>query len=159
MKNQSGPHSALLVLQKATSGIPGFIFFIIVLLSTYQSKAQVQEITNDKAKMDERVRNTLKENAEKIQFLENKGQLENKEVLYYFQNGNNAVYVEKDRIRFVALKDTLVENDEEHEEAQTEIEPQQGERSREILGSHTFSLYLSGSNPSPAIKLGDAFTT
>ncbi len=159
MKNQPGPNSVLLVLQKATSRIPGFIFFITALLSTYQSKAQVRELANDKAKMDERVRSTLKENAQTIQFLENKGQLENKDVLYYFQNGNNAVYVEKDRIRFVALKDTLVENDEEHEEAQTEIEPQQGERSREILGSHTFSLYLNGSNPKPGIKLGDAFTT
>ncbi|MEP6647289.1 MAG: GEVED domain-containing protein, partial [Saprospiraceae bacterium] len=128
-------------------------------MNTAFTQSQQPDKVNEKKETDERVRKTLKESSQTIQFLENKGQIDNKDVLYYFQNGNNSVYVEKDRIRFVTLKDTLVDNDEEHKEAQTEIEPQQGERSREILGSHTFSLYLKGSNPVPGIKLGDAFTT
>jgi len=131
------------------------------------TQSQTQEKVNEKKEMDERVRNTLKENAKTIRFMENKGQLGNKDVLYYFESSNGSVYIERGRIRFVALKDTLVEeheheayedhdadqpHEEEEEEEEEEMEPM-------ITGTHTFSLYMEGSNPTPGIKLGDAFAT
>lgn len=53
--------------------------------------------------MEQKVRETLKKNAETIRFMENKGQLGNSKVLYYFESRQGAVSVERDRIRFTAL--------------------------------------------------------
>ena len=125
-----------------------------------------QEKVNEKKEMDERVRNTLKENAKTIRFMENKGQLDNEDVLYYFESSNGSVYIERGRIRFVALKDTLVAEDE-HESFEDEGSEHAEEKKKEeeeemepmVLGTHTFSLYMEGSNPTPGIKLGDAFAT
>ena len=49
--------------------------------------------------IEQKVRETLKKNAETIRFMENKGQLGDSKVLYYFESRQGAVSVEKDRIR------------------------------------------------------------
>lgn len=43
--------------------------------------------------------------------------------MYYFEGDHGSVYIEKERIRFVALKDTLIE--EEHEHANNEEEEEE----------------------------------
>ncbi|MBK8484478.1 MAG: hypothetical protein IPL31_09105 [Saprospiraceae bacterium] len=50
---------------------------------------------------EKRVRETLKENAATIRFMENKGQYPNKDVLYYCESKKGSIYIEKSKIRFV----------------------------------------------------------
>jgi len=131
---------------------------LIGVLTLQVSHAQVDQAKKEREELEARVRNTLKKNGETLRFLENKGQINNPDVLYYFESTNEAVYVEKDRIRFVAMKDTLIA-EEEHEEDEEEGEEKEIEMTRVIVASHTFSLYLPGRNPKPSIKLGDDFGT
>ncbi|WP_421797554.1 beta strand repeat-containing protein [Haliscomenobacter sp.] len=98
--------------------------------------------------MQERVQQTLKKNAETIRFIENKGQIANNDVLYYFESKNGSVYIEHNRIRFVAIDHTLLEP----LPGKTKLLPG-------VKGTHTFSIYLDGSNPNPHIELGQAFNT
>ncbi|MGB4848812.1 MAG: GEVED domain-containing protein, partial [Saprospiraceae bacterium] len=149
------------------SGFLRELRYLLLILATLMfainvTEAQVQELAAEKAKMDERVRSTLKENAQTIHFLENKGQIDNKDVLYYFESREGSVYIERDRLRFVAVKDTLV--DEEHDDKglqqDSEIEDDEHrEMTRLVQGTHTFSLYIDGANIARTIKLGDSFAT
>ena len=57
---------------------------LFALWFTISSYAQSQEIATDQELMEEKVKATLKENGQTIRFLENKGQINNNKVLYYF---------------------------------------------------------------------------
>jgi hypothetical protein len=105
---------------------------------------------NVQPSLAERVKSTLKENGQSIRFLENKGQIDNADVLYYFEGAQEAVYIERHRIRFVAIKDTLVA-----------VSPGNGDQgtNRFIRETHTFSLHLRGGKSEPVIRLGDRFAT
>ncbi|MCX6187917.1 MAG: hypothetical protein NTU43_13170, partial [Bacteroidetes bacterium] len=87
----------------------------------------------------ERIRNTLKKNAQTLRFMENKGQISDKNVLYYFQGTNGSAFIERNKIRFVANN---ISKDGES-----------------INGTHTFSLSMTGSNPLATVKLGESFQT
>ena len=134
--------------------------FCVVQESVAQS-ATSEDLQREKQELEARVKNTLKKNGESIRFIENKGQINNPDVLYYFEGDQGSVYIEKERIRFVALKDTLIE--EEHEHANNEEEEEElfeeEEDQRFITATHTFSLYLKDSKRNPTIRLGDSFTT
>ncbi|MEP7273410.1 MAG: hypothetical protein ABI882_18060, partial [Acidobacteriota bacterium] len=129
---------------------------------------------------DHRIRQALKENAQTVRFVENKGQVSNKDVLYYFDSKQGSVYVESNRIRFVAYETEGGEAAarEAHEAAERE-EGQEAEE-REAKGrsghqknfqhhgsqrplprknSHAFTLNLEGSNPSPKVRQGENFAT
>lgn len=138
------PHPQLCLNHKSKYLILVLLFALRFHISSY---AQMQEIATEQELMEERVKATLKENGQTIRFLENKGQINNSEVLCYFEEGSNAVYIERDRIRFVVLKDTLEAEDEE--ESHAEHEAYEEEKERLIQGAHTFSLYFNGSNPTP----------
>jgi uncharacterized repeat protein (TIGR01451 family) len=104
-----------------------------------------QQLKPDLA-IEKKVKETLKKNAETLRFMENKGQLENKDILYYYESKKSAVYIEKSKIRFVA-KDYEVRKrkfleDESH-----------------LKGTHTLTLNLNGSNSYAKVKLGDSFST
>jgi hypothetical protein len=121
------------------------IVFICALVSITTSLfAQVE--TRLEAAMEERVRETLKKNSEILRFMENKGQLEDKNILYYFEGKRTAVYIEKTKIRFVA----------KHYE---ELKRKFLEDESILKGTHTFTLKLDGSNPEPKLKLGSSFGT
>ncbi len=106
--------------------------------------AQVQ--ANPKAALEEKVKETLKKNAEILRFMENKGQLKDKNILYYFEGKNSAVYIEKTKIRFVA-KDYFIKKRKFLED---EIY---------LKGTHTFTLNFNAANKEPKLKLGNSFST
>ena len=70
--------------------------------------ASAQELKDADVALQERVQKTLKKNGETLRFMENKGQVANSDVLYYFENTKGAVYIETNRIRFVTFENTLV---------------------------------------------------
>ena len=63
-----------------------FLVIAMMLLQVATSYAQLQQ-KPDKA-TEERVRQTLKKNAQTLRFMENKGQIASDKVLYYFQGTN-----------------------------------------------------------------------
>ncbi len=108
------------------------------------------------SELRDRVKETLKENAETIRFMENKGQLTNSDVLYYYESMYGGVYIERNRIRFVAI------------DAETVTRPATGDgpfadqitkKHRITKGTHTFSMYLDGANPGRKLQLGESFNT
>ena len=70
----------------------------LVLLTSF---AQAQEAMKVAPELEGQVRNSLKENAQTIRFVENKGQYEDSSVLFYYQGKEGDVLIEKNRIRFV----------------------------------------------------------
>ena len=120
--------------------------------------SQVDKTGNNDPELEARIKSTLKKNGETIRFLENKGQINNPDVLYYFEAPNEGVYVERDRIRFVAIKDTLIAEENEDEEEEDEG-AKEVEMTRVITETHTFSLYLKNRNPNPGVRLGESFST
>jgi uncharacterized repeat protein (TIGR01451 family) len=104
----------------------------------------------------ERIRQTLKENAETVRFLENKGQLPDKDVLYYFDAKQGSVYIERDQIRIVA-RDTE-ERPAQSISARADRKPLfKPGKDRVVKSQHSFMLRLDGSNPSPTIRRGEEF--
>ncbi|MFN0110869.1 MAG: SdrD B-like domain-containing protein [Blastocatellia bacterium] len=103
--------------------------------------------------LQDRVAKTLKKNAETVRFLENKGQLPDKNVLYYFDAKQGSAYVERDRIRFVAYET------EEREAVPNKPSAANPKKERVVKSSHSFSLNLEGANQSPTLKLGKSFGT
>ena len=131
-------------------------FLMIALLYTSVLYAQVQPTSVDKLKLEQKVKENLKENGETIRFLENKGQLENKDVLYYFEGIKGSVYIERGRIRFVANDDTLITKPVV---AGLPFPAYSTETTRAVKATHTFSVYLQGANMNPKINLGESFST
>ena len=62
-----------------------------------QDQDQIKDAALAQSNFDENVRQTLKANAETIRFMENKGQLSNPDVLYYFEGRHGGVFVERNR--------------------------------------------------------------
>ncbi len=118
--------------------------FLLVLLMTQTHIAQVE--TRLEAAMEQRVRETLKQNSEILRFMENKGQLEDKNILYYFEGKHTAVYIEKTKIRFVAKDYEVIKRKFLEDESI-------------LKGTHTFTMQLDGSNPEPTLMLGSTFKT
>lgn len=134
----------------------------IVILSLWVCHftfGQVDQRRTEQQELEARVKNALKKNGESIRFIQNKGQINNPDVLYYFEGAREGVYIEKDRIRFVAIKDTLIGEEHETGEGEETEEEVEEEEMRTIIASHTFSLYLQGRNPRPNLRLGDSFST
>ena len=138
--------------------IAAMMIFVAVPLARSQSTmTEAQQI--EQKQIEERVKNTLKKTGETIRFLENKGQIPNRDVLYYYEGPYGSVYVEPGRIRFVAVQDTLIE-DEHHEDPGEEEELfEEEEETRYLKATHTFSIYLDHANLNPTIRLGESFTT
>jgi len=106
-----------------------------------------------------RVKETLKENGQTIRFMKNKGQLSNSDVLYYFEGHQGAVYIEHNRIRFVAIDDTLIMR-----QPMGGNTPQIGsalasETEQAVKGVHTVSIYMDGGKINPTLRLGESFST
>ena len=102
--------------------------------------------------LHDRVTKTLKRNAETVRFMENKGQLPDKDVLFYFDTKQGSAYIERDRIRFVAYET------EERESAAAESVANT-KKERVVKSSHSFTMSLEGANPSPKLELGQSFGT
>jgi len=80
--------------------------------------------------------------------MENKGQLENKNILYYFEGKKSAIYIEHTKIRFVAKEHVTIKHNQKFLEDENYLK-----------GTHTFTLNLNGANPNSILKLGDSFST
>lgn len=133
-----------------STGLNGAIRISILCLLTVAFSSNgllAQEQARPEAAIQAKVRETLKKNAEIIRFMENKGQLGNDNILYYLEGKQGTVYIEKNRIRFVA-KEFIVT-------------PILGEDEPErILSSiHNFTMNMEGSNPEPKLVLGNSFGT
>ena len=131
----------------------------VIAKSTKLSNKQSQQIgkpADSDVLLKERIKQTLKENAQTLRFMENKGQLANKDILYYFEGTNGAAYIEKNKIRFVANDDTLIQKNEIGNSITTLEKP---EMERVTKATHGFNLTLNNSNQSPKISLGESFVT
>ncbi len=164
MKTSTRLKIKILAFDRAIHSMVIFSCLLVTLLNTSVSYAQSNTTTEDRLKLEERVRKNLKETAQTIRFLENKGQIPNPEVLYYFESEHGSVYIERDRIRFVAVNDTLVsesslKKDDDDEDSPSEVASEEGEMKTMVTATHTFSIYMNGSNPIHNIKLGDSFST
>ncbi len=126
--------------------------FTCLWVGLTSSSPPVRGVTNNPPDpaLRERLKNALKENGESIRFLENKGQVDNDDVLYYFESSHQAVYIERDRIRFVAIRDSVLEDLSAGDKLRDK---------RVIAETHTFSLYLQGAKKNPVIRLGGTFST
>jgi uncharacterized repeat protein (TIGR01451 family) len=137
------------------SKLPGFAFWgnrllivygLLITACVWQNELQAQGQVSPKSALEEKVKETLKKNAEILRFMENKGQLKDKNILYYFEGKKSAVYIEKTKIRFVA-KDYVIKKRKFLED---EIY---------LKGTHTFTLNFKGANHEPKLKLGNSFST
>ena len=99
------------------------------------------------------VRETLKKNSEILRFIENKGQYDNPDALYYLTSKQGTVIIEKGRLRFIAKERVLLKKGDlagnvllkEDETIET--------------GQHSFSMYFEGASDGPEVMLGDRFST
>lgn len=106
-----------------------------------------QEQARPEAAIQSKVRETLKKNAEIIRFMENKGQIPNRDVLYYFDSKQGTVYIEKDKIHFVA---------KEYVEAPSTTTEEQDKL---LTGIHNFNVSFVGANLNPKLVLGNTHGT
>lgn len=130
----------------------------LVFLVQLNSKLHSQIIPQEKLPviMEEQVRKTLKENGQTLRFLENKGQIKNPNVLYYFNGKQGSVYIEKNKIRFIAQEYVKMEDESYSFDSLTNALP---EVNNVLKSIHTFTLEMNGANPLPTLKLGDSFGT
>jgi hypothetical protein len=143
-------------------GVTSIVALLIAFAGVQHVTAQTvtaEDKKREQQELEARVKNTLKQNGESIQFLENRGQIPNKDVLYYFEGANGAVYIEPGRIRFVAIKDSIVEEVEEEHGELEEDDLYEEEESRIVTATHTFSLYLKEAKLNPTLRLGESFST
>ncbi|HRG69157.1 MAG TPA: hypothetical protein PLS73_09940, partial [Saprospiraceae bacterium] len=106
--------------------------------------------------MEQKVRETLKKNAETIRFMENKGQFPNKNVLYYFDGKQGTVFVEKNKIVFTAKNIVTLQPGEIRDSFNG---GNLKEAEQFLLGSHTFTVHFEGANEMPKLELGDSYST
>ena len=144
--------------RKTTISKSVFCLFTFLFLFQFESKSQVSKYNgiensvnkNEKVplfdvdnsrkdELKEQVKRTLKENAQTLQFLENKGQFPNNKVLYYFESENGSAYIEKGLIRFLAN-----EYDSDN---------------KKLKAAHSFSLKFDNANSEAQIDLGESFST
>ncbi len=147
----------LLPSKKLFKNMPKSVYLIMVIIASMAlntSFAQLQTKVDNA--IEQRVKETLKKNAETLRFMENKGQITNKDVLYYFQGTNGSAYIERNKIRFVANKDTLIAHQQANNNKEDANEPQ---LDRVTKAMHTFTLNMIGSNPESTLELGESFAT
>ncbi|MFZ1424963.1 MAG: SdrD B-like domain-containing protein [Saprospiraceae bacterium] len=135
-------------MQNLFNWLPKSIFILIAFSAGFcQNQIAAQEALRPEAAMEAKVKQTLKQNAELIRFMENKGQLNNKDILYYLEGKQGTVYIEKNKIRFVA------------KEYVTKLREDKKETERFLTGIHNFTVRMEGANPEPKLKLGNSFST
>lgn len=130
------------------------LIMLLFLIGINKSSGQAQSLREDQ--MQELVKQTLKKNAETIRFMENKGQVANSDVLYYFEGKKGSVYIERNRIRFVAIDDSVYTS---QPVAGTSKKASLFDKKRVVNGTHTFSIYMDGANIQPTLQLGASFRT
>ncbi|MBK9107820.1 MAG: hypothetical protein IPM92_05410 [Saprospiraceae bacterium] len=81
--------------QKMKCSLYYFGLILLTLVSTADQKLNAQSIKNMDAEVLEQVKGTLKENAKILRFMENKGQLDNPNVLYYLDGKQGTILIEK----------------------------------------------------------------
>ena len=131
-----------------TNSMSKFTFLLVSLticLVGFTSNVQAQLVAENP--LETKVKETLKQNAEVLRFMENKGQLENKNILYYLNGKQGSIYIEKDKIRFVAKDYLFVKNEKTKE------------TDRFFNGAHQFTLNMEHSNPNAKVVLGKSFGT
>lgn len=99
---------------------------------------------------DEQIKQTLKKNAETLRFIENKGQIADKKILYYFEGTNGSAFIEATNIRFIANNNTFSKAILPNKTIQSK---------RSIKATHTFSISFSGAISQPQFILGNTFKT
>ena len=130
---------------------------LLILFSFWGGqKTLAQGLSPADTGLQARVAQTLKKNGETLRFLENKGQVSNPDVLYYFESKKGAVYLERNRIRFVVNEDTLIDRPQERDVVRSMMPV---EKQHAVKATHTFSIYLDGAKVDPKVKLGAAFRT
>ncbi len=85
-----------------------FILALFGKLAFFQGGLNAQIMPGSKLDIETRAKELLKQNANTVRFMENKGQIPNPKILYYFESQWGSVYLEKDRLVFVANKDTVI---------------------------------------------------
>ncbi|MBK9271542.1 MAG: T9SS type A sorting domain-containing protein [Saprospiraceae bacterium] len=133
---------------------------ILVLLCFYSGSilfAQTKDFSPYTKLTEANIHKTLKENAQTIQFMENKGQVPIPGLLYYFQSKQGTVLLMKDKIRFVA-------NDVITVERQSDVPVGLGEEPIKetedfVTANHSFSMDFLDANPEPTVKIGEKFGT
>ncbi|MCB0531297.1 MAG: hypothetical protein H6574_00460 [Lewinellaceae bacterium] len=128
---------------------------ILTFLATNSLFSQ-QKIENTSPAMQERVKETLKKNGQSLRFMENKGQLSDDAILYYFEGLNGSVYIKADQIRFVANDIEVVRNEPTTDPRAVDAKPGKEQKLKAI---HSFTLKLNGANLNPDIRLGESFST
>jgi hypothetical protein len=108
---------------------------LFVLLSGFATSGIIAQ-TTALPDMNKRVQETLKESGATIRFMENKGQINNKDVLYYFEAPNASIYLEKNRMVFVAREYEVLRRKFLEDETLFKSE-------------HQFSVYFTDANPDP----------
>ncbi|MEO6189118.1 MAG: hypothetical protein ABIO44_00925, partial [Saprospiraceae bacterium] len=119
---------------------------LITLFSLFVCLNSNNAQTSLDPELKKQVTESLKANGNTIRFMENKGQIAKKEVLYYFAGKNGSVYIEKNKLVFVAnYYKTVKHNFLEDENS--------------LTGQHTFSINFNGANLNSKLNLGDHFRT
>jgi hypothetical protein len=124
-----------------------------LLQGTSKSVDKGQSLTPVEEQM---IRASLKENAETVRFIENRGQIKNKEVLYYFEGLRGSTYIEKNKIRFVAKDIEFVDKKVSDDVQFKNVTP---DKEAHLKATHTFSLEMEGANANSYIEAGKSFAT
>ncbi|HNP22917.1 MAG TPA: GEVED domain-containing protein, partial [Panacibacter sp.] len=124
------------------------ISLLLVIFAVCSTTVSAQSLQKPDQGLDSKVKQTLKKNAETLRFMENKGQIADKNILYYFEGKNGAAYIERNKIHFVA-------NDNE----KSPVKKVNGKADTYVKGTHTFTLNLDGANSNAALQLGESFAT
>ncbi len=103
--------------------------------------------------LETKIKETLKKNSEILRFVENKGQYDNSNALYYLTGNQGTVIIEKGRLRFIVKERVVVK-------AGDKIGDQVQKEDQSIdIGQHSFSMYFDNGNPNPGLELGNQFST
>ncbi|MBK8955441.1 MAG: hypothetical protein IPM34_07795 [Saprospiraceae bacterium] len=123
--------------------------FCLLMVST----AKAQQTKSLDPQLAVQVKQTLKENAALLQFVQNKGQLKIDSVLYYLDSKHGTIYIEKDQIKFVA-KEYI------NSPAPVGLSSDMiAEQDPLLISEHAFAMRFKNANASPKVRLGEQFST
>ncbi|MCC6816753.1 MAG: hypothetical protein IT267_10100, partial [Saprospiraceae bacterium] len=125
--------------------------FTIILFSFYiffNSSENLHAQVNVDPEWREKVKTALKATGESIQFMENKGQIDDPRVLYYFDSKYGSVLV---------MKNKLVITNYYFKRIVHKFLPDSDENIP--TGKHTVSINFEESNPEPILEIGEKFRT
>ncbi|MBK9107112.1 MAG: hypothetical protein IPM92_01695 [Saprospiraceae bacterium] len=134
-------------MKKFTILLIGFILFGISNVSPLMAQVLAEN------PIETKVKETLKKNAEVLRFMENKGQFDNPNALYYLNGKQGTVIIEKNRLRFIAKEKAVYKAGEK---VGNEILK---EDESILVGQHSFSMYFDEGNLNPKLNLGHQFGT